>query len=96
LGYQDMMVAKKYGDYSDKESRIANSLGNRHSMYRFHLMDPIRFQKDFRAYMQALGWRSEGRFLPLQDDIASVAYWYQLLPTSPFPPFYDRDYLEVI
>jgi hypothetical protein len=36
------------------------------------------------------------RYLPLQDDIASVAFWYQTLPTSQFPPLPDRDYLEVI
>ena len=36
------------------------------------------------------------QYLPLQDDIASVAYWYQTLPTAPFPALPDRDYLEVI
>ena len=36
------------------------------------------------------------RYLPLQDDIASVAYWYQTLPTAPFPALPDRDYLEII
>ena len=46
--------------------------------------------------MQALGWRSGGRYLPLQDDISSVAYWYQTLPAVPFPALADRDYLEVI
>ena len=40
--------------------------------------------------------RSDRRYLPLQDDIASVAYWYQTLPTAPFPALPDRDYLEVI
>jgi len=49
-----------------------------------------------RVTIQALGWRSGGRYLPLQDDIASVAYWYQTLPTVPFPPLPERDYLEVI
>jgi len=44
--------------------------------------------------IQALGWRSGGRFLPLQDDICSVAYWYQLPPTAPFPALPDRDYLK--
>jgi hypothetical protein len=34
--------------------------------------------------------------LPLQCDIASVAYWYQTLPTAAFPPLGDRDALEVI
>ena len=54
------------------------------------------FKKDLKVTIQALGWRSGKRYLPLQDDIASVAYWYQSLPTKPFPPLPDRDYLEVI
>jgi hypothetical protein len=68
----------------------------RFSMYRWHIADPIRFQQDLRVTIQALGWRSEGRYLPLQDDIASTAFWYQTLPTAPFPPLPDRDYLEII
>jgi hypothetical protein len=70
----------------------------RFGMYRWHIMDPIRFDSDLRVTMQALGWRSrkDRQYLPLQDDIASVAYWYQTLPTAPFPTLPDRDYLEVI
>ena len=68
----------------------------RFGLYRWHLTDPIRFQSDVKVTMQALGWRSGGRYLPLQDDLASVAYWYQALPTALFPPLPDRDYLEVI
>jgi hypothetical protein len=68
----------------------------RFGMYRFHITDPVRFQEDLRVTIQALGWRSGGRYLPLQDDIASVAYWYQSLPTSPFPALPSRDKLEVI
>ena len=45
-------------------------------MYRWHITDPIYFKENFRVTIQALGWRSEGRYLPLQDDISSVAYWY--------------------
>ena len=71
-------------------------VGNRHGLYRFHVMDPIRFEKDMRVTMQAISWRSEGRYLPLQDDIASVAYWYQAEPHAQFPVFPDRDALEVI
>jgi hypothetical protein len=67
----------------------------RFGMYRWHIADPVRFQQDLRVTIQALGWRSGGRYLPLQDDIASVAYWYQTLPTAPFPTLPDRDYLEV-
>ena len=68
----------------------------RFGMYRWHIMDPIRFEQDLRVTIQALGWRSGGRYLPLQDDIASVAYWYQTLPSAPFPPLPDREYLEII
>jgi hypothetical protein len=68
----------------------------RFGMYRFHLTDPVRFQRDLRVTIQALGWRTYGRHLPLQDDIASVAFWYQALPTAPFPALPTRDLLEVI
>jgi hypothetical protein len=68
----------------------------RFGMYRWHITDPIRFQQDLEVTIQALGWRSGRRYLPLQDDIASVAYWYQTLPTVSFPQLPDKDYLEVI
>ena len=65
-------------------------------MYRWHLTDPIRFEQDLRVTIQALGWREGGRYLPLQDDIASVAFWYQTLPTVPFLQLGSRDDLEII
>jgi hypothetical protein len=71
----------------------------RFGMYRWHLTDPIRFEQDLRVTIQALGWRTEKadrRYLPLQDDIASVAFWYQTIPAAPLPPLPDRDYLEII
>ena len=68
----------------------------RFALYRWHIMDPIRFTSDLRVTIQALGWRSDGRYLPLQDDICSVAFWYQTLPTAPFPALPSRDVLEVI
>ncbi len=67
----------------------------RFSLYRWHIMDPVRFEKDLRITIQALGWRKGGRYLPLQDDIASVAFWYQAEPHAPFPTLPDKDYLEV-
>jgi hypothetical protein len=72
------------------------SAQTRFSLYRWHVMDPIRFESDLKVTMQALGWRSGGRYLPLQDDIASVSYWYQSLPQAPFPALPDKDYLEVL
>jgi hypothetical protein len=68
----------------------------RFGLYRWHIMDPIRFQRDLRVTIQALGWRSEGRYLPLQDDIASTVFWYQTEPHAPFPTLPDRNGLEVI
>jgi len=68
----------------------------RFSLYRWHIMDPVRFTADLRVTIQALGWRSGGRYPPLQDDIASVAFWYQTLPTTPFPALPGRDELEII
>jgi len=67
----------------------------RFSMYRWHITDPIRFENDLKVTIQALGWRSGGRYLPLQDDISSVAYWYQQEPHAPFPELPDKDYLEI-
>ena len=68
----------------------------RFGLYRWHITDPVRFESDLRVTIQALGWRAGGRYLPMQDDIASVAFWYQTIPAAPFPPLPDRDSLEVI
>ncbi|NOZ57600.1 MAG: DUF2961 domain-containing protein, partial [Calditrichaeota bacterium] len=68
----------------------------RFGMYRWHIPDPIRFEENLRVTIQALGWRSDGRYLPLQDDIASVAFWYQTEPHAPFPPLPSRDELEIV
>jgi hypothetical protein len=67
----------------------------RFGLYRWHIMDPVRFEQDLRVAIQALGWRSGGRYLPLQDDIASVAYWYQTEPHAPFPKLPSKDALEI-
>ena len=67
----------------------------RFGLFRWHIMDPVRFETDLRVTIQALGWRSGGRYLPLQDDIASVAYWYQAEPHAAFPKLPAKDDLEV-
>jgi hypothetical protein len=67
----------------------------RFGLYRWHIPDPIRFDKDLKVTIQALGWRSGGRYLPLKDDIASVAFWYQAEPHRPFPELPSKDELEV-
>ncbi|MFC5406700.1 glycoside hydrolase family 172 protein [Cohnella soli] len=68
----------------------------RFGMYRWHVMDPIRFESDLRVTIQDLGWRSGGRYLPQQSDISSTAFWYQAEPHAPFPPLPGNDEREVI
>lgn len=69
---------------------------HRHAMYRWHFVDPIRFEKELKVTIQALGWRSEHRFYPGQHDISSVAFWYQTLPGGVFPKLGDRNELEIV
>jgi len=70
-------------------------ISQRFGMYRWHITDPIRFEKNLRVTIQALGWRRGGRYLPLQDDIASTVFWYQLEPHGSFPVLPTKDQLEV-
>jgi len=70
-------------------------IAQRFGLYRWHIADPIRFEKDLKVTIQDLGWRHDGRYLPLQDDIASVVFWYQSEPHGAFPVFPSRDELEV-
>jgi len=67
----------------------------RFGLYRWHITDPIRFEKDLKVTIQALGWTGNGRYLPLQDDIASVAFWYQTEPHQSFSALPSKDELEV-
>lgn len=49
-------------------------------VYRFHIEDPIRFKKSLRASIE------HGHANCLTLDLSSVAYWYQTVPSKPFPP----------
>ena len=90
LGYQNLMEKTRI-----KQPGKSGYVGDRHSMYRFHIMDPIIFAEDIKVTIQDLGWRSEHRYQPLQDDISSVAYWYQTEPHVKFAKTYTRDEIEV-
>jgi hypothetical protein len=86
---------KKYQTFSTPYSGLAQVLpadkiyevGQQFSLYRWHVVDPIRFEKDLRVTIQALGWKQDGTYLPLKDNISSVVYWYQKEPHTPFPKF---------
>jgi hypothetical protein len=81
-----VQVIKPDGLYQSQE---------RFGMYRWHIADPVRFDTSLRVTIQALGWQSGGRYLPLTDDISSVAYWYQTEPHTPFPKLPEKDQLAV-
>ena len=67
----------------------------RFGLYRWHIVDPIRFEKELRVTIQDLGWHHGGRYLAQQSDIASVCFWYQTLPHTRFPKLPDWRELEV-
>jgi hypothetical protein len=67
----------------------------RFGLYRWHIVDPVRFDRDLRVTIQALGWRSGERYLPLMDDISSVAFWYQTEPHAAFVSLPEKDALEI-
>lgn len=69
---------------------------HRHSLYRWHIMDPVRFDEDLSVTIQALTLGDLRRYIPAMHDICSVAYWYQTLPAAPFAPLPERNHLEIV
>ncbi len=67
----------------------------RFGLYRWHILDPIRFKKDLKVSIQDLGWRHGHRYLPQKSDISSVSYWYQAEPHAAFPKLPSWQELEV-
>lgn len=93
-GYLDYTTP--YGGFYAIEPDSCERSQFRFGMYRWHICDPIYFDEDIKVTIQALGWRRGGRYLPLQDDISSVAFWYQEGICDSFPTLPDADYLEMI
>lgn len=63
-----------------------------HGLYRWHIPDPIRFARNLRVTVQALGWWPGEKYQPLTDDIASTAYLYLqgALPVPRLPSVSER------
>jgi Protein of unknown function (DUF2961) len=95
----------QYQEFTDAYSGLVQVIrpedadrSTRFGMYRWHIADPIRFKKDLKVTIQDLGWQKKGstyEYLPLQDDIASVAFWYQTEPHAKFPPLPTAEQLDV-
>ncbi|HTN57162.1 MAG TPA: glycoside hydrolase family 172 protein [Protaetiibacter sp.] len=68
----------------------------RFGMYRWHVLDPIHFTTGLpKVDIQALGWRSGWRYLPLRDDVASTAMFYLDRPATRRPEAPSADEMEV-
>lgn len=94
---------KKYQTFSTPYTGLAQVLppdeiykvGQRFGLYRWHITDPVRFDKDLRVTIQALGWQKDGKYLQEEDDIAAVSYWYQTEPHAAFPKLPGVEALKV-
>ncbi|MEE9430735.1 MAG: glycoside hydrolase family 172 protein [Melioribacteraceae bacterium] len=81
------------GFYAVEDSTISDFVGM-FGQYRWHVLDPVRFDEDLKITIQNLGWDREG-YRVLQDDLASVAYWYQIEPHNPFPKLPSKENLVI-
>lgn len=94
---------KEYEEFTSPYSGLVQALKpdglyqsqQRFGLYRWHIVDPVRFDTDLRVTIQDLGWRKGGTYLPLRDDISSVAFWYQVEPHVSFPKLPTKDELEI-
>jgi hypothetical protein len=92
-GAYDFEVNKKYEEFSSPYTGLAQVITpdglyqsqERFGLYRWHIVDPVRFDTDLRVTIQDLGWQPGPKYLPLSDDISSVAFWYQTEPHAAFP-----------
>ena len=83
-----------YPYYSAHDELVHNDYHNddcppMRGFYRWHLPDPICFEKDIRVTIQQIGVCHKGLF-ERQDDVASVAYWYQQEPHTIFPELMEK------
>jgi len=101
-GSYDFEVAGKYVEFSTPYAGLhqvirPDGLYNsqeRFGLYRWHIMDPIRFDKSLKVTIQDLGWKDNGKYLVQQSDISSVVFWYQADPHRHFPPLPSKAELE--
>lgn len=74
LGYHQRIVEDQTA-YSPYDITMPPS----HGMYRWHLPDPIRFDRGLRVTLQQIGDRG-GMLFERSDDICTTAYLYQETP----------------
>ena len=85
--YSQRLASHRESAYWDVNTPVTRGL------YRWHIPDPIYLEHDLRVEWQQIGTEEGGNF-ERQDDVASVAYWYQLEPHTPFTPIGDRHFRQ--
>lgn len=85
-----------YPYYSHHDDSVYNRYHNddippQRGFYRWHIMDPVHFEENLRVTIQQIGVNHGGLF-ERQDDVATVAYWYQTEPHMDFPALPDKEY----
>jgi hypothetical protein len=69
-------------------------IGSKISCYRWHMADPVAFEKGIKVAFEHYGWTSidenpdqkQINWNEREDDFSSVAYWYQLGESTFDPP----------
>ena len=84
--YNSLFLGYPY--YSAHDELVHNPYHNddcppMRGFYRWHILDPICFNEDIKVTVQQIGVCYKGLF-ERQDDVASVAYWYQSEPHQKF------------
>lgn len=78
--------------WREKEDTIDTG---RVSMYRWHIVDPIYWQREIRVEIQQIGLVGSGvqsleeyqaKFRERADDWSAAAFWYEAAPGAPLPP----------
>ncbi len=83
------------GPYAGVSIAEGTDLGSRMSAYRWHLLDPIPFERSLRFEIEHAGWtfHADGSvrsaFEEREDLLSSVAFWYQegIAEGLPAPPY---------
>jgi hypothetical protein len=59
------------------------------TIYRWHLPDPIAWQKQCRITIQQIGNVSGKGNVETEDDWSCATFWYEPVPSAPLPPMPD-------
>ena len=55
-----------------------------HAMYRWHLAEPIAWQRECRITIQQIAYKRG--LAETQDDWSCATFWYEPVPSAALPP----------